>query len=259
MTSDRESVAETRSRLVGLIDPDDVRTFEVSRPPAALVERYLRLADLTPTLSDALDELGIGGAVAGHILAPIGPDQGRVCGPAVTIRYALAGGTPGDHRARGERARLADRDLYQIGRRGDVAVFDCGGFTGASVLGGLSASWARRVGIAACVVDGSVRDVAHVRRLGQPVWSRGRTPVTGRHRLEAVEINGAVELAGVQVRPGDLVAGDETGVCVIPATHAAEVLELAERADAGESRVEQMVLDGEPLEALAAVRPLETW
>lgn len=121
--------------------------------------------------------------------------------------------------ARGERARLAERGLGELG---DVAVFDCGGFTGASVMGSLSGRWVRRLGIAGCVVDGAVRDLESILAVGLPVWSRGVTPVSGKHRLQALDLNGSVSLAGMTVEPGDLVLAGATGVCVVPGGRAME-------------------------------------
>jgi len=72
-------------------------------------------------------------------------------------------------------------------------------------MGGLSARWARRLGIAACVVDGAIRDLESIQRQGLPVWSRAVTPVTGKFRMRAVEINGVVSIADATVEPGDLI------------------------------------------------------
>lgn len=87
-------------------------------------------------------------------------------------------------------------------------------------------SRAKSVGIAACIADAGVRDVDTIRELELPVWSAGRTPITLHHRLEAVKINRPVSVAGVTVWPGDMLAADDTGLCVVPQGSAARVLEL---------------------------------
>jgi len=74
-----------------------------------------------------------------------------------------------------------------------------------------------------------VRDIAHSRALGYPVWASDITPVTGKWRLETVEINGPIQIGGVRVAPGDLVVADDTGVCFIPRDVVLEVLEGAEK------------------------------
>ena len=57
-----------------------------------------------------------------------------------------------------------------------------------------------------------------------PLWATEITPVTGKWRIETVEINGDIQIAGVRVAPGDIVVADETGVCFIPIARAAEIL-----------------------------------
>ena len=101
-------------------------------------------------------------------------------------------------------------------------------------MGGISAQTGKRQGEAGAIVFGGVRDVAHSRSVGYPVWSTEVTPVTGKWRIETVEINGEIEVAGVRVAPGDIVFADETGVCFVPRARAAEVLELARKKAAAE-------------------------
>lgn len=253
-----EELAEVRPRLLGLIDESRITRVRIARPEAAMIHALLGLEDLCSAVSDALDSLGVGGAVPGHLLVPLTAGQ-RVCGPAVTIRYAPQGGSPGAHHARGSRPLLADRDLYGTAQQGDVAVFDCGGRADASVMGNLSARWARRMGIAGCVVHGGVRDVDSIRELGLPVWSRGRTPVTGRHRLEAVEINGTVSIGAAQVHPGDLITADASGVCVIPRESVAEVVAACQAADRAEAEVVALIDSGAPVSQVTRSLAPERW
>lgn len=248
-------LAAVRHRLLGLVPDDRIARVDVARPAAEVVEGFRGLVDLSSTVSDVLDELGVGGAVGASTLRPLAAGT-RVCGPAITIRYGPEDGSAAARAARGDRARLAERDLYGIGRAGDVAVFDCHGHTGASVMGSLSARWARRLGIAGCVVDGAVRDVDSIVAVGVPVWSRGTTPVTGKHRLQALELNGRVAVAGIAVEPGDLVVADATGVCVVPSARAAEVLERCLAVEVAEREVEKAVDAGvDAAEIVRRLRP----
>jgi regulator of RNase E activity RraA len=59
--------------------------------------------------------------------------------------------------------------------------------------------------------------------------------MTGKWRIETVAINKPVTIAGVEVRPGDLVIADEVGVCFVPFAKAAEVLAMAQRLAAAEA------------------------
>jgi regulator of RNase E activity RraA len=54
-------------------------------------------------------------------------------------------------------------------------------------------------------------------------------------------VNAAVRIAGIEVKPGDLVVADECGVCFVPFARAAEVLAIAQRLAASEkARLEQL-------------------
>jgi regulator of RNase E activity RraA len=196
------------------------------RSGADLVAGFLALGDLSSTVSDALDALGIGRAVPAAALAPLS-DRSRVCGPAVTLRYLAEEGDAADRRAQGDPSRLGDRALFAAAPRGAVAVLDAGGRCDVAALGGIGATLAAQR-LAGVVVEGAVRDTATLQELGLPIWCRGRSPVSGRHRLAAVETGGTVGVAGVPVRPGDLVVGDGTGLCLVAPERAAEVLALAE-------------------------------
>ena len=253
-----EELAEVRPRLLGMIEESRIRSTRIPRPDPAVIEAFLSLTDLCSSVSDALDELGVGGAVPATHLAPV-ISGGRACGPAITLRYVTVGGSVGARYARGERPLLADRDLYGVGQPGDIAVLSSGAGPGVSVLGGLSATWAHRVGIAACVVSGGVRDIETIRSIGQPVWSTGRTPITGRHRVEAVEINGVVDLAGVAVHPGDLLVADDTGVCVVPQQAIGSVLDRCLASERAESTVLRMLRAGEDVASIVAVLPAHRW
>lgn len=248
-------LATVRGRLLGLVDEELIARVEIPRPTTEIVEGFLALGDLCSTASDVLDALGIGGSVGASVIRPLDAPA-RLCGPAITIRYGPEEDSVEALVARGERARLAERDLYGIGCAGDVAVFDCDGFTGASVMGSLSARWARRLGIAGCVVDGAVRDVESILEVGIPVWSRGITPVSGKHRLQALELNGTVTLAGLAVEPGDIVLADSVGVCIVPGVRAVDVLDRCRALAAAERDVEEAIDGGaEPAEIARRLRP----
>ena len=49
-------------------------------------------------------------------------------------------------------------------------------------------------------------------------------------------VNDPVHIAGIEVRPGDLVIADECGVCFVPFARALEVLAVAERLAASEAK-----------------------
>ena len=66
------------------------------------------------------------------------------------------------------------------------------------------------------------------------MWATDITPVTGKWRIETIEINGEIQVAGIRVLPGDIVFADDTAVCFIPRARAAEVLKMAKQQSAAE-------------------------
>lgn len=99
-----------------------------------------------------------------------------------------------------------------------------GGMTEMSSMGGQSFVSAKIRGLEGVVIDGAVRDVGEIRKYGVPTWCRGATPKTGKCRIEAIEINGPVVLAGIQINPGDLIIADDSGICAVPPQHVEYIL-----------------------------------
>lgn len=240
MTADRDA----RARLTGRLDHGLITTWRIPRHEESLLARLRTVPDTASAVADVLDELGVGGCVGRGRLAPLRDDV--VVGPAVTLRYRKLGGDVSTNRDAGRGRVFGDRDLYGLGRAGDVAVMDTGG-AGVAAVGALSARWARKAGIAGCVVDGPVRDTASILEHGPPVWSRGRDPRAVRYRCEVAELNGPVDLAGLTVWPGDVVVADGDGVAVIPFDVVPEVVAACERADRTEQRLIAVIDDAEDL------------
>ena len=92
-----------------------------------------------------------------------------------------------------------------------------------------------------------MRDIDHSRAIGYPIWSAGVSPITGKWRIETMAVNGPVHIAGIEVKPGDLVIADECGVCFVPFARAAEVLAVAQRLAASEAQRLKKLAEGIPL------------
>jgi regulator of RNase E activity RraA len=219
-------------QLTGRISPDRIRLFEVPRLPAGTVEALNQLGDATGIISDVLDELGIVGVVGAGVLKPtiVGA---RVVGPALTVRNIMQRQHPYEG-AKNHTNKMAEFEAHNLALPGDVLVID--GVPGVSNMGGLSAQTGKRQGEQGAIVFGGIRDIAHSRAVNYPVWSTDITPVTGKWRLETIEINGPVQIGDIQVHPGDLVIADDTGVCFVPRDRVAEVVSLAQQRSAKEDK-----------------------
>jgi regulator of RNase E activity RraA len=217
-------------KLTGKIARERIRLMETPRPPKGIIEGFQALGDATGIISDVMDELGVTGVIGASVLKPTIPGS-RIVGPALTVRN-IAQREHAYEAARRHVNKMAEFEAHNLALPGDVVVID--GIVGVSNMGGISAQTAKRQGEAGAIVFGGIRDVAHSRRVGYPVWATEITPVTGKWRIETIEINGEIVVAGVRVAPGDIVLADDTGVCFIPAARAAEVLEMARQKSTAE-------------------------
>jgi regulator of RNase E activity RraA len=98
-------------------------------------------------------------------------------------------------------------------------------------MGGLMGTAMHARGYAGAVVDGGVRDVAQLHRIGFPVYALGPVPSTSVGHYKFGGSNIPLVCDGVQVQPGDIVAADQDGVVVVPRAKAQAILELAEQMD----------------------------
>jgi 4-hydroxy-4-methyl-2-oxoglutarate aldolase len=230
----------TERKLTGKIARERIRLMEVPRPDPDLIEGFRSLGDASGILSDIMDELGITGALPASRFAPTMPGA-RMVGPALTVRNIALRQHPYEA-ARAKVNRMAEFEAHNLALPGDVVVID--GVSGVSNMGGISAQTGKRQGEAGAVVSGGIRDVAHSRSVSYPLWATEITPVTGKCRIETVEINGDVNIGGIRVSPGDIVLADDTGICFVPRERAREVLELALKKHAAEERKCRLIDDG---------------
>ncbi len=242
---------ELRPRLFGGVPESLITQVEFPRLDQDDLAFLREQADVACLVADALDALGVGSVVPGAHLPPIAADQ-RVCGQAVTLRYEPYGGVPATHRRLGSPALAGDRDLYALAGPGDVAVISTAGQVDTAVLGDISLGFAEVAGVGGVLVDGAVRDVETLRSKPVPVWARGTSPMAGRYRWAAAELNGPVNLAGARVHPGDLLVADGNGVCVVPLADAAAVLEECRRLVTAEVHTSRVLAEAASLADLVA-------
>ena len=222
---------------LGKLKPEAIGMTELPRLDRKILEGFRALGDLTGTVSDALDDCGINGAVPGSLLKPTDPSA-RIVGQALTVLNRKAA-------ERRKTSGLADIEAHNLAEPGDVLVVQ--GVAGISSMGGVMASVGKRQGEIGAVVEGAVRDIDHSRSIGYPIWSAGVSPITGKWRIETIAVNDPVKIAGIEVKPGDLVIADECGVCFVPFARAAEVFAIAQKLAASEKARLEKLESGIPL------------
>ena len=131
---------------------------------------------------------------------------------------------------------------------GDVLVVATYGGTRA-VFGELFATEARRRGLAGIVCDGFCRDLRGLRGIGLPVFARGTTPRSGTTVSRAQPAQ-EVTFGGIEVRPGEIVFGDDDGLLIAAPERIEAALGTAEAIGRGERAILAAQARGEALHAL---------
>lgn len=169
-------------------------------------------------VSDALDALGYRGATCG--IRPMREKWNKIVGPAVTMRMTAAGLTQ-------QKTHLG-MNAIAAAAPGNVIVIDNGGRMDTSCWGGILANAAKVKGVAGTVIDGCCRDLDDCIEADYTVYARGTVVCTARGRVIEESTNQMIQFGGVQVRPGDIVMGDSSGIVIVPHEAVDAVLAKAE-------------------------------
>ena len=122
-------------------------------------------------------------------------------------------------------------EMIDEAKPGEVGVIVMEDTLDIAAMGNLMGTAASVRGMAGMVLDGAIRDIWDIRRMGLTVYARSATPATAVGHYATVAKNVPVECAGVTVRPGDIIVADEDGVVVVPQERAEEVLKKAKEID----------------------------
>jgi regulator of RNase E activity RraA len=187
----------------------------------------------TSDVSDALDSMGLQDRyLMDPRMRPLFPGI-RVAGVAHTMEYDVYDRPlePMSYEVFAERQYASGpeglwREAGTYGAPDEVLVIDAkGAFAG--ILGSNNTLQARIKGTAGFVIDGVCRDSYEATLQRTPVFCTVRSPAHPMGRIRPVSDGEQIVCAGVVVRPGDLVIGDDDGVVVVPRDIAAEVIDRA--------------------------------
>jgi 4-hydroxy-4-methyl-2-oxoglutarate aldolase len=192
----------------------------------------------SPEPQDVAIELGrLGAATLGECGALRCPPRMRPAWPGATLAAPAypVGCTPGDN--------LAIHVAVTSAPAGSVLVVDVGDVSDRGYWGEVLTTAAQARGISGLVIDGGVRDIAALERLGFPVFS-SRVALRGATKSARGTAGATVSMAGVPVALGDWVVGDVDGVVVVPGDVLGTVLTAGRARTAAEARYFEALRDG---------------
>ena len=123
-------------------------------------------------------------------------------------------------------------------------MIDAKGVMTRSCWGGVQTLMAKQRKVSGIVIFGTIRDFAAVKELGIPVYALG-TSSGGPLKGWGGNINYPIACGGVVVKPGDIVAGDDDGVVVVPREVADRLPILCKRRKTREEEWVARVKEGE--------------
>ncbi len=188
--------------------------------PAALLAGYRHVE--VSSVADAIEQLTGQRMYMTHHMQPIFTT--KFAGYAVTVKLEKEE----NHDATALSPMLSAIDH---GAKDSVYVMTVQDGADIAGMGGLMGTAMSAREFAGAVIDGGVRDVAYLRKIGFPVYASGVVPSTSAGHYRAVGANVPVVCDGVKVNPGDIVAADSDGVVVIPKAIAPKVLVLSQQLD----------------------------
>lgn len=141
-------------------------------------------------------------------------DHYHIVGPARTVQLPV-----------GDNALLLK--AMQEATPGDILVVDAKGDTYRAIAGDFVVGMMQTLELGGLVVDGVIRDIADIRELNFPVFSKGSAVASGGKNGPG-NVNTAISCGGAAVSNGDIIIGDTDGVTVVPQHQAEIVLQAAQ-------------------------------
>lgn len=187
-------------------------------------------------VSDALDSLGLPPAVGG--LHPLGARR-RIAGTVHTVKLAPGAAQGSAHRHLGTAA-------IEAAAPGEIIVIEHASGVECAGWGGVLCAAAEIKGVAGVVIDGPARDIDDALALQFPLYARSVCARTARGRVYEEAFDCPIRIGGVNVRPGDFVLADSTGVVFVPSARIDEILHRAERITERERLMIRALRKGDP-------------
>jgi 3-hexulose-6-phosphate synthase / 6-phospho-3-hexuloisomerase len=222
-------VTGSTKKIRSAMDNPLIQSIEKKSPDEEI--RSLLMQVSAPNITDAMHRKG---AMAGIV---------SICGNVKMVGRAVTVQTfPGDW--------AKPVEAIDVARKNEVIVINNNGATHVAPWGELATLSCVKKGISGVVIDGAVRDVDDIRIMKFPLFAKAVVPNAGEPKGFG-EINAEIQCGGQYVRPGDWIAGDESGVVVIPAERAYEIARRALEVRKNEERIREEIRRGSTLSEVA--------
>jgi len=212
------SVAATQIRLA---HAQSNSTIETAPTNGDLIAQFRRVE--VASVSDALEQISGKKMYMSHHMQPI--FTAKFAGYARTVQLKK------DEGNKDPEALTGMLEAIDQGSSDSVYVMVVEDGEDIAGMGGLMGTAMAARGYSGAVIDGGVRDVAYLRKIGFPVFATGIVPSTSVHHYRFAGAQIPLLCNGVPVNPGDIVVADSDGVAVVPRAQAQAVLTLAQQMD----------------------------
>jgi len=153
-----------------------------------------------------------------------------ISGPAVTVEEIEGG-------------NLMSHFALNVVMAGDIIVIDQKKIVNRAGWGAVQSYVCKKKHVAGVIIDGSVRDVKELIKIGVPVFCRGIS-AAGPHKGWGGNVNIPISCGGVQVSPGDIIVADDNGVVVVKLHMLRSILDLCYEREKAEKKWFKLIDSG---------------